>query len=90
MSTNISGLLVLARLGRQPIGMGQIFSQLSAEKQVGGGGMYYARPSLSILINYKQEGVRIRVNKKSYAIQVDAVRSYTFTRPVSSSISITG
>jgi hypothetical protein len=42
-----------------------ILAQLSAEKQWvgGGGGLYYTRPSLPISITYKQEGVRIRVNK---------------------------
>ncbi len=51
-----------------------IVAQLSAEKQwVGGGGcggVYYTRPSLPILIKYKQQGVRIRVKHYGYEMLV--------------------
>ncbi len=38
LSTNRSGLPVLATLGCRPIGAGRIFSQLSVLKDMGGGG----------------------------------------------------
>ncbi len=56
---------VLARLDRGPIGAGPNILITFGRKTGGGGGgvEYYTRPSLPILIMFKEEGVRIRVKK---------------------------
>ncbi len=53
----------LTTLGRQPIGACRIFSHSFPQKNSGWGcgGEHYTRPSLPILIKYKQESVRIQV-----------------------------